>query len=143
MKKRTSAIATLFCLAFGLASCALGPKVPPPSPAKIESVQVTTGFFQGRFEAYADVIGSMTCGGAQLLEARQWREGYRLYIELEEQLPVEIPETVVRIPFQQRIPIEISGLAPGVYIVNVNGKEEHLEIDGSGLRPAEDRGQFL
>ena len=141
--KRTSAIAALLGLAFSLVGCALGPKVPPPAPAEIESVQVTTGYFQGRFEAYADVVGSLTCGGSQLLEARQWREGYRLYVELEEQLPVEIPDTAVRIPFQRRIPIEIAGLAPGVYIVNVNGKEEHLEIDGAGLRPAEDRGQFL
>ena len=41
------------------------------------------------------------------------------------------------------MPVEIGGLAPGVYIINVNGKEEHLEIDGAGLRPASERGTYL
>ena len=140
---RLSWMSVLLGLSLLQAACELGPKVPPPSPVRIESVQVTTGFFQGRFEAYADVAGNLSNGQAQLMEPRQWREGYRLYIELEEQLPVENPTPAVRIPFQRRIPIEISGLAPGVYIVNVNGKEEHLEVEGAGLRPAEDRGQFL
>ena len=78
-----------------------------------------------------------------MVEPRQWREGYRLYIEIHEQLPIQVAEGAARVPFQRRIPIEIGGLAPGVYIINVNGREEHLEIDGIGLRPAVDRGQFL
>jgi hypothetical protein len=123
--------------------CQTFPKAPPPSPAKVEGITVVAGEFQGRLEAYADVTGYLSNGASQLIEPRQWRQGYRLFIEINEQLPAGEVGTTALVPFQRRIPIEIGGLAPGVYLVNINGKEEHLEIDGAGLRPAEDRGQFL
>lgn len=128
-----------------LIGCATKPVAPPPSPARIETLNVFSGEFQGKIEAYADVSGHLANGASQLIEPRQWREGYRLYIEVNEQLPAgEVAsDMAAQVPFQRRIPIEITGLAPGVYIVNVNGKEEHLEIDGLGHRPAVDRGQFL
>lgn len=127
-----------------LAACQTTPKVPPPTAARVDSIRVFAGEFQGRMEAYADVSGHLANGASQLVEPRQWREGYRLYIEVTEQLPAaNVVGTTALVPFQRRIPIEITGLSPGVYIVNVNGIEEHLEIDGAGLRPAEDRGQFL
>lgn len=127
-----------------LAACQTLPRVPPPQPVKVEGLSIVAGDFQGRFEAYADVTGYLSVGGAQLIEPRQWREGYRLYIELQEQLPpAGQAGTTALVPFQRRIPIEIGGLGPGVYLVHVNGREEHLEIDGAGLRPAAERGQFL
>ncbi|MBL9154788.1 MAG: hypothetical protein JNK37_20070 [Verrucomicrobiales bacterium] len=140
---------SLFATAIGLlslvwTSCQSVPKLPPPVPVKIEGLSVVSGVFQGRIEAYADVTGYLSNGASQLLEPRQWREGYRLYIELTEQPPGDgVVGTTALVPFQRRIPIEIGGLAPGVYLIHVNGKEEHLEIDGAGLRPAADRGQFL
>ncbi len=140
---RPSVLLTLLMAVVMVAACQTTPKPPPPSPVKIESVNVFSGEFQGRIEAYADVTGSLTGDLAQLIEPRQWREGYRLYIEIHEQLPAEMVGVPTPVPFQRRIPIEIGGLAPGVYIINVNGREEHLEIDGAGLRPAIDRGQFL
>lgn len=126
-----------------LASCQTLPRVPPPVPARVDSVQVTTGEFQGRIEAYADIAGHLSGGAAQLVEPRQWREGYRLYVEILEQTPPQAAGTTALVPFQRRVPLEIAGLAPGVYIVNVNGLETHLEIDGTGLRPAVSSGQFL
>lgn len=128
-----------------LAACQTTPKLPPPQAVKIEGLTVVSGEFQGRIEAYADVTGYLSSAGSQLIEPpRQWRQGYRLYIELTEQPPVAgAAGADILVPIQRRIPIEISGLVPGVYLVNVNGKEEHLEIDGAGLRPASDRGQFL
>ncbi|MCB1063396.1 MAG: hypothetical protein KDN20_10810 [Verrucomicrobiae bacterium] len=140
---RSFALLATLTLAFFAASCQTALKPPPPSPVQIESLKVFSGEFQGRIEAYADVSGSLTSAEAQMVEPRQWREGYRLYIEIHEQLPIQVAEGAARVPFQRRIPIEIGGLAPGVYIINVNGREEHLEIDGIGLRPAVDRGQFL
>jgi len=134
-------LAAVGALAF--AGCETIPKAPPPTPAKIEGISVVAGEFQGRMEAYADVTGYLSNGASQLIEPRQWREGYRLYIEINEQLPAGEIGTTALVPFQRRVPIEIGGLAPGVYLVNINGKEEHLEIDGAGLRPAQDRGQFL
>ena len=127
-----------------LIACQTTPKLPPQTPVQVDSVNVFSGEFQGRIEAYADVSGHLANSVSQIQEPRQWREGYRLYIEINEQLPAgDVAGATMMTPFKRRVPIEITGLAPGVYIVNVNGVEEHLEIDGAGLRPAEDRGQFL
>lgn len=132
------------CLVFlALAGCESVPKAPPPKPVQIDSLSVFTTEFQGRVEAYADVTGHLSSGVAQIVEPRQWRESYRLYIELNEQTPAGQTGTTGQVPIQRRIPVEIGGLGPGVYIINVNGLEEHLEIDGAGLRPASSRGDFL
>ena len=144
MTRLSLPLALVSALVLLTSACQTTPKIPPPTPAQIDGVAVFSGEFQGRIEAYADVSGHLSNGAAQLLEPRQWREGYRLYIEINEQLPAgDVAGTTALVPFKRRVPIEISGLAPGVYIVNVNGQEEHLEIDGLGLRPADDRGQFL
>lgn len=126
-----------------LAGCESVPKAPPPKPIHIDSLSVFTTTFQGRIEAYADITGHLSTGVAQVLEPSQWRQGYRLYIEVNEQTPAGQSGTTGPVPIQRRIPIEISGLVPGVYIINVNGVEEHLEIDGAGLRPASARSDFL
>ena len=125
-------------------SCATTPKIPEPQAVKVEGLNVFAGEFQGRMEAYADVTGYLSSPAAQLIEPpRQWRQGYRLYVELEEQPAMRTEGPAVLTPFQTRVSVDIAGLAPGVYLVNVNGKEVHLEIDGAGLRPAQDRGQLL
>lgn len=125
-------------------SCATTPKIPAPVAVKVEGLNVFAGEFQGRMEAYADISGYLSSAASQLIEPpRQWRQGYRLYVELEEQPAIPTEGPVAISPFQTRISIDIAGLVPGVYLVNVNGKEEHLEIDGAGLRPAQDRGQLL
>jgi hypothetical protein len=136
-------ICSVLLFFFALSGCETVPKAPPPRPVQIDRVSVLTTEFQGRIEAYADVSGHLSSGVAQMVEPRQWREGYRLYIEMNEQTPAGSVGTTGLVPFQRRIPIEIGGLAPGVYIVNINGKEEHLEIDGAGLRPSTARADFL
>ncbi|MCB1235993.1 MAG: hypothetical protein KDM91_13065 [Verrucomicrobiae bacterium] len=110
---------------------------------RIESVSIVTEEEGGRIAAYADFSGYLSNGAATLLEPRQRREGYRIYLEVMERIPKDAVGTAALVPIERRIPIDTAGLAPGVYIVNLNGREEHLEIDGAGLRPASDRGQFL
>jgi len=140
---RLFGIGIVCSLGLALIGCKTVGKAPPPTPIQIDSLSVFTTSFEGRPEAYADITGHLSSGSAQPVEPRQWRQGYRLYIEFNEQTPAGVVGQTALVPIQRRIPIEITGLAPGVYIVNVNGKEEHLEIDGLGHRPAVDRGQFL
>ena len=77
-----------------------------------------------------------------LVDSKQWRDGYRLYVEVREQTPRGNVSAQVLTPFKRKIPIETTGLTPGVYILNVNGIEKRLELPAA-TGSNQPRGQIL
>ncbi len=138
--------------ASGLAMAAAACQTIHPTPPLTQAVQVETleisevtssvSGAQVTHSAYADVTGYLSNAAASMVDPpRQWRKGYRLYIELLEQMPHNAMGATMLVPFERRVPVDLTGLKPGVFIVNVNGKEEHLEIPDSvdqypGLTPS-------
>ncbi|MEM9017850.1 MAG: hypothetical protein AAGC68_12615 [Verrucomicrobiota bacterium] len=118
-------------LAALLVSCQAKPYAPPPQKAVVDSVDVEYREFQGRPEAIATVKGQLTTVAAQLVDAKQSREGNRLYLEVMEQTPrgASLLTDLSSVPpFQQRIPLDLLGLAPGTYLVSANGIETTFEL---------------
>lgn len=116
---------------------------PPPKPIRITSLKVSTEPFAAGVDVYAEVEGLLSSGSAQLIDPRQWREGYRLFVELSERTLVGMTGGEEPVPVSERIPIFTQGLAPGVYILNVNGVEAHFEIHEAGYVPMRARGNML
>lgn len=132
-----------FALA-ALSSCQVQPYAPPPQKALVESVEVQIKDFEGRPDAQAVVKGRMSSNVAQLVDHKQSRDGDRLYIDVLEQTPrgaTLIPNLTDASPFQTTIPIELTGLDPGVYTVSANGIETTLEIPQLRAEAAE--GEYL
>ncbi|NNE90510.1 MAG: hypothetical protein HKN23_02585 [Verrucomicrobiales bacterium] len=125
-----------FCSWF-LSSCGPDPYAPPPVAAQVDSVRVEVKEFAGRPDVVAHVRGRLSTAAAELVDAIQSRRGYHLYIEVREQTPRDRVSAQVLVPFQQKIPVETTGLTPGVYILDVNGVQARVEIpdpDESGNR---------
>ena len=107
------------------------PYAPPPQQVVVESVEITLRDFHGRPEAYAEVEGLLTSSAAQLVDAKQSREGRTLFIEVLEQTPRGaslLPDLAQNSPFTTKIPIELLGLEPGSYILSTNGIEAPLVV---------------
>lgn len=132
----------LLTLAISLVSCGTLPE-PVSMPIHVDSLVVDSGRVDTEFQATAQVRGHLSNGAAILMEPRQWRKGYRLFIELSEKTPKDVVGTTALVPVERSIPINLNGLPPGVYIINVNGVEEHLEIRDFDLRQIGDDEVFL
>ncbi len=115
--------------------------IEPPKPTQVNTIDIEMRSFGGRPDATAVVEGLLSNAGAQLVDSKQYRKGYRLYIEVMEQTPRNAVSAQTLIPFKQKIPIETIGLTPGVYILNVNGVEKRLEIPASSGQS--NRGEML
>ncbi|MDB4662552.1 hypothetical protein OAE61_02850 [Verrucomicrobiales bacterium] len=143
--KTCMSILTLCVGTFWLTACGkgTGPYIAPPKPAEVHTVDVEIREFGGRPDAYALVEGNLSNGNAQLVDAQQRREGYRLFIEVREQTPRGAGVSAETLkPFKQKIPIETIGLTPGVYILNVNGVEKRLDLPSAASLNT-NRGEML
>lgn len=136
--------ASSLLLAAGLSSsCQLQTYAPPPHAAQVESVEVEVREFHGRPEAYATVKGHLTTSAAQLVDAKQSREGHRLYLEILEQTPrgASLVADLAEAPsFQRCIPIELLGLEPGTYILSANGIETTFDVPSMRAETLSSRG---
>ena len=139
--KRNGILTLVFAMAL-LGGCRTL-KEPPPKPIRITSVKVTTEEFNGSVDIFAEVEGLLSSSAAQLIDPRQWRESYRLFVELSERTLIGTTGGEEPVPVTKKFPIFIQGLAPGVYILNVNGVEAHFEIHEAGYVPVEARGNML
>lgn len=111
-------------LVFTCAGCQVKPYAPPPQHVRVESVEIEMGDFHGRPEAYAIVKGRLTSNAAQLIPAKQSREGNQLYLEVLEQTPRGaslLPDLADSPPFEKRFALELLGLPPGNYTLSANG----------------------
>ncbi len=116
---------------FLLGSCGTKPYAPGPKEAVVESIEVNIREFQGRPDAEVVVNGRLSTSVAQLVDADQSREGTVLHVSVMEQTPrgaVPLPDMGKSPPFQTKIPLDILGLKPGHYSVEVNGVMAKLEI---------------
>lgn len=114
-------------------SCQVEPYAPPPQKTIVESVEVQIKDFHGRPDAFAVVKGRLSTSAALLVDAKQYREGNNIYIEVLEQTPRGanlLPDLAETPPYQTRIPIDLLGLAPGKYQVNANDVLTIFEVPG-------------
>jgi hypothetical protein len=131
MKSRSLTIFLVAVTAVGLSSCkTLFHKAVPSQRVRVERLVVTGQYPEGKdyYEAWVMVGGYKSGADAELLPPRQWLDGYRVHIEqLERPVSVEAMSESLT-PFTRSLPIDLSKLRPGFYIVNVNGMEKRLEI---------------
>lgn len=122
-------VAIALCATAGCGTLRLK-KAVPAQQMRIERLTVAGQYPTGsdRFEAWAMINGYQTGSDSKLLPPRQWMDGYRVHLEQMEQPAENYDENPPLIPFQRSLPIDVSELAPGFYIVNVNGFEKRLEI---------------
>ncbi|MEM1442685.1 MAG: hypothetical protein AAGF67_10100 [Verrucomicrobiota bacterium] len=114
-----------------LVSCQVKPYAPPPQKAYVENVEVHVREFAGRPEVYARVKGRLTTNAAQIVDSPQRRENGAIYLDVMEQTPrgADLLTNLTELPsFERIIPVDILGLTPGVYLMNVNGLETTFEI---------------
>lgn len=115
-----------------LCSCQVRPYAPPPQAAFVESVSVESSAFQGRPEVNVFVKGRLSSTVAQLVDAKQYRDGDRLYIDIMEQTPrgaEPLPDLAGAPSFETSQSLEVMGLDfDRPYVLVVNGIESELII---------------
>ena len=130
--KPVAASAMLVVVAtLALSGCkSLFKKEVPTQKVRIENLVVSGQYPEGRdhFVAWAMTTGYKSGPDAELLPPRQWRDGFRVHLEQLERPARADDMNQSLTPFNRSLPIDVSGLRPGFYIVNVNGSEKRLEI---------------
>ena len=127
MTRRLLFKSTLAFSLVGTGACKTG-KETLQQPLRVDSFVIGTSSSQGYFEAWLDVKGFLSNESASLAEPGQRRQGYRLSVDLVEILPKRATPSLVQVPVERRIPLEVANLPSGVYIVSVNGLQQRLEV---------------
>lgn len=131
MNAAAASVLLVVVSAFSLGSCkSVIKKEVPTQQVRIKSLAVSGQYPNGRdhFVAWAMITGYKSGPDAELLPPRQWRDGFRVHLEQLER-PVKADDLNRSLtPFNRSLPIDVLGLRPGFYIVNVNGSEKRLEI---------------
>ncbi|MEM6915974.1 MAG: hypothetical protein AAF491_05345, partial [Verrucomicrobiota bacterium] len=99
--------------------------------ALVEKVEVHRKEFAGRPEVYARVQGRLSTTAAQIVDSPQRREDGKLFLDVMEQTPrgADLMSNLTDFPsFERIIPVDILGLAPGIYTLHVNGVETTVEV---------------
>ena len=131
MKAAATSVLLVVVSAVSLAGCqSLIKKEVPTQKVRIENLVVSGQYPEGRdhFVAWAMITGYKSGPDAELLPPRQWRDGFRVHLEQLERPARAEDMNQSLTPFNRSLPVDISGLRPGFYIVNVNGSEKRLEI---------------
>jgi len=127
----SSVFLVVVAAATSLSGCrSLIKKEVPTQKVRIENLVVSGQYPENRdhFVAWAMITGYKSGPDSDLLPPRQWRDGFRVHLEqLERPASAEDMNRSLT-PFNRSLPIDVSGLSPGFYIVNVNGSEKRLEI---------------
>lgn len=101
-------------------------------PLRVESFTIGTSWEQGFFEAWIDVKGFLSNDSAHLAEPAHRRQGYKLSVDLVEELPSKASPSLVQVPVERRIPLDVTSLPAGIYIVSVNGMQQRFEVPAHG-----------
>jgi len=106
--------------------------MPPPQAAFVESVSVESAIFQGRPEVNIQVKGRLSSSAAQLVDAKQYRDGDRIYLDIMEQTPRGaelLPDLATSPSYETRQALDVMGLDfDRPYTLVVNGVESELII---------------
>ncbi len=131
MKAAATSVLLVVVAAVSLSGCkSLLKKDLPTQKVRIENLVVSGQYPEGRdhFVAWAMITGYKSGPDAELLPPHQWRDGFRVHLDQLER-PADADDLNRSLtPFNRSLPIDVSGLRPGFYIVNVNGSEKRLEI---------------
>jgi hypothetical protein len=97
------------------------PTVPVMAPAQIDEVNIEIEGSQAVKSVHALVSGRLPDTCAQLSETRVSREGAAFYVVVLASSPADHSCLAGGLPFQLKIPLNITNLPAGPYAVNVNG----------------------
>lgn len=74
------------------------------------------------------VSGTLPNGCTYLNTPTQLRDGNIFYVTLDTRVEGELC-TEALVPYEERIPLYVTGLPAGVYVVNINGREISFELE--------------
>jgi len=144
MKSAAASVLLALAAVLGFGACkSVLKKEVPTQKVRIENLVVSGQYPEGRehFVAWAMITGYKSGPDAELLPPRQWRDGFRVHLEQLER-PVSADDLNQKLtPFNRSLPVDVSGLRPGFYIVNVNGSEKRLEIPEPPRPTGQEQGQ--
>jgi pimeloyl-ACP methyl ester carboxylesterase len=103
-----------------------------PGLAVVDSIQIDQ-----QEQVQVTVQGNLPDGCTQLGEAEVTRTGEEFAVTLPTSRPADAFCTQALVPFAETIPLDVTGLPAGDYVVNVNGVSEAftLESDNTAVTP--------
>jgi hypothetical protein len=88
-------------------------------------------------QIHAVVQGDLPNGCAEIDEITSEREGNTFMVTITTRSPVGVACTEALVPFEEKIPLEVNGLAAGDYTVTVNGVSNSFNLPIDNILPTE------
>lgn len=135
--KKLTVITLLLLIAFLLMGCAASEPDGPANGAGGATVDSAELFIMESFPVQVSLLirGNLADGCTAIREIRQERSGAEFTVTVVTERDPETICTMALAPFEERIALEVQGLAAGDYTVNVNGVTAAFRLDMDNSLP--------